>query len=105
MKDTSVLNLVGRYQSYGKKVSEGHLGKTAAFWMSLITHCHLVFMLLYSVKTNNFEMFYRCNGKMASLFFALDGHNYSRYVITMGLVYGLIRAQCQFFFTLLRYLK
>ena len=98
VKDTSVLNLVGRYQSYEKKVSEGHLGKTAAFWMSFITHCHLVFMLLYSVKTNNFEMFHRCNGKVASLFFAFDGHNYSRYVVTMGLVNGLIRAHCQVFF-------
>ena len=78
--EVSLVNLIDKYQSYEEKVLQGHLGKTAAFWMSFIRHCHLVFMLLYSVKTNNLELFHACNGEMASLFFAFDGHNYSRYV-------------------------
>ena len=80
LKDPSVLNLMGRYQLYEKSILQGHLGKTAAFWMSFINHCHLVFMLLYSVKTNNLELFHQCNGEMVILFFAYDGHNYSRFV-------------------------
>ena len=58
LKNPSVLNLMGRYQLYEKSVLQGHLGKTAAFWMSFINHCHLVFMLIYSVKTNNLELFH-----------------------------------------------
>ena len=79
LKDPSVLNLIGRYQLYEKSVLQGHLGKTA-FWMSFIDHCYLVFMLLYAVETNNLELFHPCNGEMAILFFAYDGHNYSRSV-------------------------
>ena len=56
------------------------MGTTAALWMSFIDKCHLVFMLLYSVKTNNIKLFHYCNGMMAPLFFAFDGQNYSRYV-------------------------
>lgn len=65
-----MLNLIGRYQLSEKSVLKGHLGKTAAFWMSFINHCHLVSMLLCSVKTNDLELFHRCNGEMAILFFA-----------------------------------
>lgn len=78
LKNPSVSKLIGRYQSYEKKVLQGHLGKTAAFWVSFIKHCHIVFMLLYSVKTSNLELFLRCNGEMADLFFAFDEHNYAR---------------------------
>ena len=80
LKVPSVLNLIGRYQLYEKSVLQGHFGKTAAFWMSFINDYHLVFMLFYSVKTSNLEMFHRCNGEMAIIFFAYDGHNYSRSV-------------------------
>lgn len=80
LKDPSTLTLIEKYHAYEEKVHKGHLGKTAAFWMSFITHCHLVFMLLHSIKTNNIQLFHKCNGEMAALFFAFDGHNYSRFV-------------------------
>lgn len=76
LADPSLSKLIDEYQSYETKVLNGHLGKTAAFWMSFIMHCHLLFMLLYSVKTNNLDLFHRCNGEMADLFFAFDGQNY-----------------------------
>jgi len=79
LKDRSTLTLITKYRTY-EKVRNGHLGKTAAFWMSFITHCHLAFMLLHSVKTNNIQLFHKCNEEMTALFFAFDGHNYSRYV-------------------------
>uniref|UniRef100_UPI00358FFE05 uncharacterized protein n=3 Tax=Myxine glutinosa TaxID=7769 RepID=UPI00358FFE05 len=80
LKDPSTLLLIKKYHAFEEKVRKGHLGKTAAFWMSFITHCHLVFMLLHSVKTNNLQLFHKCNGEMADIFFAFDGHNYSRYL-------------------------
>lgn len=78
LKDSSTQDLIKRYQDYEDKVRTGYLGKTAMFWFSFIEHCHLVFMLQYAVKTNNFELFHKCNGEMADLFFAYDGQNYSR---------------------------
>ena len=41
----------------------------------------LIFMLIYSVKSNNLKLFHKCNGEMANLFFAFDGPNYSRYLV------------------------
>lgn len=81
LKDRSTLTLIEKYHAYEEKVLKGHLGKTAALWMSFINHCHLVFMLLHSVKTNNIQLFHKCNGEMANIFFAFDGHNYSRFVL------------------------
>ena len=66
LNDESVASMVEKYESYERKVLLGHLGKTAAFWMSFINHCHLVFMLLYSVKANDLALFHRCNGEMAA---------------------------------------
>ena len=77
---SSTLSLIKKYQAYEEKVRQGHLGKTATFWMSFIDHCHLVFLLLYSVKTNNLQLFHKCNGCMAPLLFSFDGQNYSRFV-------------------------
>ena len=57
---------------------EGHQGKTGMFWLSMMDHARLVFMMDFSVKTNNFELFHHCNGAMADLLFAYEGHNYSR---------------------------
>ena len=79
LKDQSTINLTKKYQAFQHDARLGSLGKTAAFWISVIDHCHLVFMLLYSIKTNNIELFHCCNGMMAPLFFAFDGQNYSRY--------------------------
>lgn len=80
LSDPSTVALLEKYHAYEEKVLNGHLGKTAAFWMSFINHCHLIFMLLHSVKTNNIQLFHKCNGEMAALFFAFDGQNYSRSV-------------------------
>ena len=77
--DTSLMDILQKYVAYLEKVRGGHLGKTATFWMGLIDHTHLLLMLLYSVKTNHLALFHKCMGNMAELFFAYDGHNYSRY--------------------------
>ncbi len=79
LKDTCTINIINQYIAFQDRVRKGLLGKTAAFWISVMDHQKLVFMLLYAVKTHNRKLFHVCNGKMAPLFFAYDGHNYSRY--------------------------
>ncbi|CAH1773854.1 unnamed protein product [Owenia fusiformis] len=81
LKDPSTLTILEKYVSYEDKVRDGHLGKTATFWMSVIDHIRLLLMLQYAVKTNNLALFHKCNGEMADLFFAFDGPNYSRYLV------------------------
>ena len=38
LEDPSALTILERYVSYEAKVRNGHLGKTAAFWLSVIEH-------------------------------------------------------------------
>ena len=78
LQDPSTLTILERYTSYENQVRNGHLGKTATFWLSVIEHTRLILMLQYSVKTNNLPLFHKCNGDMADLFFAYDGPKYSR---------------------------
>ena len=78
LEDSSTLTVIQQYLDYQDKVRNGHLGKTAMFWLSVMDHQRLVFMLIYAVKTNNCKLFHVCNGEMANLFFAFDGLNYSR---------------------------
>ena len=80
MYDPSTSIILEKYQAYEDKVRAGHLGKTATFWISVIDHTRLILMLLYAVKTKNFDLFSKCNEDMANLFFAYDGPNYSRYI-------------------------
>ena len=69
LQDPSTLTILKRYASYEDRVRNGHLGKTATFWLNVIEYTRLILMLQYSVKNN---------GHMADLFFAYDGPNYSR---------------------------
>ena len=78
LEDPTTLIALEKYGAYENQVRAGYLGKTAAFWLSVIDHTRLILMLQYSVKTNNFILFHKCNGAMADLFFAYDGPNYSR---------------------------
>ena len=80
LKDPSSLKIIRRCRQYEEKVQRGHLGKTAVLWLSFIQHCRLIFMLLISVKVNNVQLFHKCMGEMAALFFAYGGQNYARCV-------------------------
>lgn len=80
LQDLATTTVLENYVAYEEKVRNGHLGKTAQFWISVIDHARLILMLQYAVKTNNLGLFHKCNGDMADLFFAYDGPNYSRYL-------------------------
>ena len=62
------------------RIRNGHLGKTAKFWLPLIDQFKLILMLIYAVKSHNRKLFHYCNGEMAVFFFAFDGYNYSCYL-------------------------
>ena len=83
LQDPSTLATLNQFDAFQDEVRSGYLGKTAQFWMSVIDHTRLILMLQFSVRTNNLALFHKCNGDMASLFFAYDGPNYSRYLKTI----------------------
>ena len=78
LTDPPTLSILQKYSSYEEQVRRGSLGKTSTFWMSFIDHVRLIMMFLLSIKTNNIDVFHKCNGDMAQLFFAYDGPNYAR---------------------------
>ena len=78
LDDPSIRKLIQDFLSFENTVRNGSLGKTGQFWMSFIDQARLVFILMWAVKTNNRQLFHKCNGEMAPLFFAFDGQNYSR---------------------------
>ena len=83
--DPSANTFMQKYLEYEEMVRNGHLGKTAIYWLIVIDHSRLILMLQYSVKTSNLPLFHICNSKMANLIFAYDGPNYSRYLVWLDL--------------------
>ena len=86
LEDVSTKELMRLYKEFKKKVRKGHLGKTGRFWISFMDDANLVFLLIHAAKTNNRELFHKCNGLMANLFFAFDGQNYSRYGVISNML-------------------
>lgn len=58
LKNFSLLKVIHQYMDCQQKVRKGHLGKMSVFWLSVMDHARLVFMMDFAVKTNNFELFH-----------------------------------------------
>ena len=80
LNDQSSIDLIQRYLEFQNRVRNGHLEKTSKFGLLFMDQFKLILMLIYAVKTHNRKLFHFCNGEMAILFFAYDGHSYSRYL-------------------------
>ena len=74
LQDESIIAIIQEYLDFQDKVRKGHLGKTAVFWLSVMDHQRLVFMLIYVVKASNRMLYHVINGdgEMAELFLAFD---------------------------------
>jgi hypothetical protein len=53
---TVTVDIIFKYKQFEDKVCKGHLLKTAIYWFLFIEHARLLFMILYSVKVNNFNL-------------------------------------------------
>ena len=78
--DPSTTLLVQEFLQFKQKIREGLLGKTAMFWMSFLDQATILFLMMWAIKHNDRPLYHKCNAEMANLFFAFDGHNYSRYL-------------------------
>ena len=63
----STNRIIKIYEDFPEKVRLGLLEKTERFWISFFNDVNLVFMLIFSVKSNNKKLFHKCNGEMANV--------------------------------------
>ena len=80
INDEQIHAYVRKYLKFKQKVREGHLEKTAMFWLSYMDQVSLVLSLLRAVKTNDFMLYVECLYNMCDIFFSFDGQNYARYL-------------------------
>ena len=66
-----------KYQEFKDDVRQGHLGKTAQFWIDKVW---LILTFLRATKENDLNLYILCIQKMCPLFFAYDHQNYARYL-------------------------
>ena len=76
LKDPTTLTIISKYKQYQDMSHKGHLNKTAVFQLSFIKNVQFAFMLLYSIKVNDFKLVHECNGDITDLFFMYGGPNY-----------------------------
>ena len=80
LEDGGLNEFMAEYELYREDVRKGQHGKTAQFWMSYMDHIWLVLVLLYAVKTNDFQLYAQSLLMMPDLFFSFGGQNYARYL-------------------------
>lgn len=70
---------------FKEKVRDGHLGKTAQFWIWYTDKVWLILCFLQATKENDLDLHIASLRQMCPLYFAFDHHNYARYA-TLQLV-------------------
>jgi hypothetical protein len=69
-----------KYLEFKDNVRQGHLGKTAQFWIDYIDKVWLILTFLRATKENDLDLYVTCIQKMCPLFFAYDHQNYAKYL-------------------------
>jgi len=80
LQNCSMNQFLKAYFNFQERVRNGELSKTSRFCISFLDHARLIFMLLYAVKVSDLQLFHKCMGDMADLFFSFGEINYSRYL-------------------------
>ena len=71
--------LISEYEQYKEQVRNGHLGKTAQFWLNYTDKVWLILCFLQATKENDLDLHIYSLRHMCPLYFAYDHHNYARY--------------------------
>ena len=79
LQNDSCRNLLQRLSDFRTRVLQGHLGKTAQFWMRYVDRVWNILNFQLATKENNLNLHLGCLEKMVSLFFSYDHQNYARY--------------------------
>ena len=79
-ENSEFIAFAGKYMGFKSNVRAGQYGKTAQFWMQYMDTIQMVLSLIRATKENNLLLHIASLHKLCPLFFALDHHNYARYV-------------------------
>ena len=71
--------LADQYNKFREKVSRGHLGKTAQFWMMYLNMMRNQHCIHTAVQENTFDMHLECWVFIITFYVALNKINYARY--------------------------
>ena len=69
-----------RYQQFKQSVRDGHLGKTAQFWLSYMAIVWLILTLIKATKMNDMQLHLASLYSLCPILFAYDHTNYARYL-------------------------
>ena len=73
--------IINCYHTFSDKTRSGIHGKTAEFWIKYIDIMHLYHAFSRSRQIGDFELFLSCFPDLTSYFFALNHHNYVRWMV------------------------
>ena len=68
------------YQQFKQSVRDGHLGKTAQFWLSYMDIVWLILTLIKATKMNDLQLHLASLYSLCPILFAYDHTNYARYL-------------------------
>lgn len=77
---STVQQVCEKYLAFREKVKKGEQGKTAQFWVQYMDKVWLVLTYLRATKENNLDLHMACLEYMCPFYFAMDHHNYARYL-------------------------
>ncbi|MES9950704.1 MAG: hypothetical protein ABW118_17235 [Candidatus Thiodiazotropha sp.] len=69
-----------RYKQFKQSVRDGHLGKTAQFWLSYMDIVWLILTLIKATKMNDLQLHLASLYSLCPILFAYDHTNYARYL-------------------------
>ena len=78
--DGDFVQLYQKYLEFKDNVRQGHLGKTAQFWIDYTDKVWLILSYLRATKENDLDLYILCIQKMCPLYFAYDHQNYAKYL-------------------------
>ena len=67
-----------RYQQFKQSARDGHLGKTAQFWLSYMDIVWLILTLIKATKMNDLQLHLASGYSLCPILFAYDHTNYAR---------------------------
>ncbi|XP_031341089.1 uncharacterized protein LOC116169200 [Photinus pyralis] len=74
-------DMLNNYETYYKDTENGLYGKTAKYWITYVSLIKIYQRFARSIRTGDFELYVSCLPKIASVMFAMNHHNYSRWLL------------------------
>ena len=79
-KNEAFCSFYARYKGFKQSWRDGHLGKTAQFWIRYMDLVWLILNLIKATKMNDFQLHLASLYSLCPILFAYDHTNYARFL-------------------------